>query len=103
MAAAVLMALPSNTAFVSNQQQAGVRQMTTPTLLFASPKVNSEPGFEFIPATQSSNSPVTPLPMLLEDKHEFELNLGRAVDTLKQDYPDILTEAPGELLTYVLG
>jgi hypothetical protein len=29
-----------------------------------------------------------------QDRQEFEMNLGRAVDILKHDYPDILTEPP---------
>jgi hypothetical protein len=34
-----------------------------------------------------------------EERQEFELNLGKAVDTLKNDYPDILTCPPGMLLS----
>jgi hypothetical protein len=37
--------------------------------------------------------------MICDERQEFELNLGKAVDTLKHDYPDILTEPPG---TYLL-
>ena len=33
--------------------------------------------------------------MICDERQEFELNLGKAVDTLKHDYPDILTEPPG--------
>jgi hypothetical protein len=34
-----------------------------------------------------------------EQQHEFELKVGKALDTLRSDYPDILTESPGMLLT----
>lgn len=37
----------------------------------------------------------TPLRMLCDEQREFELNLGKAVDTLKHDYPYILTDQPG--------
>jgi hypothetical protein len=37
--------------------------------------------------------------MLTDERQEFELNLGKAVDTLKHDYPDILTEPPGTYST----
>ena len=37
----------------------------------------------------------SPLSMICEERKEFELNLGKAMDTLKKDYPYMLTEAPG--------
>lgn len=36
----------------------------------------------------------SPLNMICDERREFELNLGKAMDTLKKDYPDILTQAP---------
>lgn len=40
------------------------------------------------------------LPPILQDivdeRNEFRLNLGHAMDVLKQDYPEILRRAPGK-------
>jgi len=35
--------------------------------------------------------------MICDERQEFEVNLGKAVDTLKKDYPHILTCPPGTL------
>jgi len=34
------------------------------------------------------------LKMINDERREFELNLGKALDTLKKDYPDMLTKGP---------
>jgi hypothetical protein len=34
-----------------------------------------------------------------EQQHEFELKVGKALDTLRSDYPRILTKSPGTLLS----
>jgi hypothetical protein len=41
--------------------------------------------------------PGSPLNMIVQDdvQHEFELQVGRAMDVLRQDYPCILTDHPG--------
>jgi hypothetical protein len=36
-----------------------------------------------------------PLAMLCMDQQEFELEVGHAMDVLREDYPSILTENPG--------
>ena len=36
----------------------------------------------------------TTLSMIVDSQKEFELNLGRAIDTLKSDYPNLLTTNP---------
>lgn len=40
------------------------------------------------------------LPPLLQnmadERREFEINLGRAMDTLRRDYPDMLHQTPGK-------
>ena len=49
--------------------------------------------------TDKSPPPGSPLSMLCEDVNEedpFELHLGRALDTLKSDYPKMLTKQPGK-------
>jgi hypothetical protein len=37
----------------------------------------------------------SPLGMICQDQNEFELSVGHAMDTLRSDYPDILTDKPG--------
>jgi hypothetical protein len=64
-----------------------------------------EEEFHFVPSSSSATSESatkagqpelgTPLRMICDEQREFELNLGKAVDTLKHDYPYILTEHPG--------
>lgn len=65
------------------------RYASLPTL---ATQTNQE--FEFVSSTATKPPPSSPIHMLVEDRHEFELCLGKAVDTLKQDYPDLLTDAP---------
>lgn len=35
------------------------------------------------------------LQQIADERHEFQMNLGKAMDTLRKDYPFILTKAPG--------
>jgi len=56
---------------------------------------------EFMPSTRRTQStvPLSPptssvLKMICDERQEFEVNLGKAVDTLKKDYPHILTCPP---------
>lgn len=54
---------------------------------------------DFIPApTRSRTAPGQKksdmLNMICDERREFEMNLGKAVDTLRKDYPTLLTEAP---------
>lgn len=44
---------------------------------------------------QGINAGGSLLEMNCRDQHEFELSVGHAMDTLRTDYPDILTENPG--------
>jgi hypothetical protein len=37
----------------------------------------------------------SPLEMICKDQNEFELCVGKAMDTLRDDYPHILTKNPG--------
>lgn len=45
-------------------------------------------------ATDSSPQTGSTLGMIVDEQREFEINLGRAVDTLKKDYPGLLTKNP---------
>jgi len=38
--------------------------------------------------------PSSPLRMICDEQKEFEMALGKAVDTLRKDYPDMLTSSP---------
>ena len=47
--------------------------------------------------TDNNNSGISSsstLSMIVDSEKEFEISLGRAVDTLKKDYPDLLTKNP---------
>lgn len=55
------------------------------------------PPTEGTPIKQSSSAPPppgSPLSEVLDSQQKFELNLGRAVDALKTDYPQLLTKNP---------
>jgi hypothetical protein len=85
MAAAVLMALPSAALTMRNKSAASLDNISGSSwrsLLFQS--------------RLSSQRDSSPLQMMIcDERQEFEINLGKAVDTLKHDYPDLLTEPPG--------
>mmetsp|Transcript_14230 Transcript_14230/g.30320 ORF Transcript_14230/g.30320 Transcript_14230/m.30320 type:complete len:460 (-) Transcript_14230:435-1814(-) len=60
-----------------------------------SPTANSKTGGGMSTSTTSSSSSTsTTLSMIVDAQKEFEINLGRAVDTLKKDYPSLLTKNP---------
>lgn len=55
-----------------------------------------------------ASCPLDELPPVIQqiadDRKEFQLNLGRAMDTLRKDYPDILHKKPGTYeILYTLG
>ena len=41
----------------------------------------------------------SPLEMICKDQHDFEMQVGHAMDVLRQDYPCILSENPGTQLS----
>jgi hypothetical protein len=88
-AAAVLMALPSAGLTMRNKSAASLDNISGASLRNVLSQSRSSP--------QRDSSPLQM--MICDERQEFELNLGKAVDTLKHDYPDILTEPPG---TYLL-
>ena len=98
MAAAVLMALPS-AGLTTSLRRSSIRMSLDGKKVSGSLK-----DFEFAPSSPRARSqsvapvpaPRSPLDMICDEGHEFELNLGKAVDTLKQDYPDMLTDPPGK-------
>ena len=62
-------------------------------------KINTPPSDGTTVQQSSSSSstpppPGSPLSEVLDSQQKFELNLGRAVDALKTDYPQLLTKNP---------
>jgi hypothetical protein len=41
----------------------------------------------------------SPLDMICEEEESYEIHVGRALDTLRRDYPHILTDQPGKAQT----
>ncbi len=50
-------------------------------------------------SVENTSTATRDLPPLLQDmvdeRREFEINLGRAMDTLRRDYPNMLHQTPG--------
>ena len=79
------------------------RRAVSQTLLNAMPtKENSQvrperqtsPSRRTTSSSSPSVSPTSALGMIVDSQKEFEINLGRAVDTLKEDYPSLLFKNP---------
>jgi hypothetical protein len=55
------------------------------------------------PVKEKASTITSELPPVLQgivdERAEFQMNLGKAMDTLRRDYPDILTKSPGTNLT----
>jgi hypothetical protein len=53
----------------------------------------------------TTTTKVTPLPPVIQqiadERAEFQINLGRAMDTLRRDMPNILSHPPGTLPTQI--
>lgn len=48
------------------------------------------------PAIKQDTSELPPvLQIIVDERAEFQMNLGKAMDTLRKDYPDILHKSPG--------
>jgi hypothetical protein len=65
--------------------------------IFAVPPSLSTDRLETRRRQQTGPQPGSPLDMICRDQHEFELSVGHAMDTLRSDYPEILTQKPGML------
>jgi hypothetical protein len=66
------------------------RTFPSDKLRFSSGKLRTSKSGRGIP-------PGSPLNMIIQDQHDFELQVGRAMDVLRHDYPCILTDKPGTL------
>ena len=71
--------------------------------IFAVPPSLSTDRLETRRRQQTRVQPGSPLDMICRDQHEFELSVGHAMDTLRSDYPDILTNKPGMLPSLMNG
>ena len=50
---------------------------------------------------QQSTSELPPvLQSIVDERAEFQMNLGKAMDTLRKDYPDILKKSPGNGISF---
>ena len=87
-------------AFVACCASSGVCAFTTPTMKVdligrtRKPMTNQQ---KSIPMKSANRGipPGSPLDMIVKDQQEFELDVGHAMDVLRDDYPVILTENPG--------
>jgi hypothetical protein len=80
---------------------AGVSRKRPVSFLRANPleSILSESLSAELESPSSTGSNVVDLPPVLQqiadERREFQLNLGRAMDTLRSDMPDILVKKPG--------
>ena len=51
--------------------------------------------------TTTTNNLSTFLQEMVDDQREFQMNVGRAMDVLRNDYPYFLKRAPGEFFSGV--
>jgi len=56
--------------------------------------VSSSRLFSTIESPPTAPCETSPLQAIVDERREFEINLGRAIDTLRADYPDLLKSAP---------
>ena len=69
-------------------------------------KINGERNGKEVRNGAKSPSPEPPASTIREEsevEHPFEIHLGRALDTLRSDYPKMLTKQPGEYLSIIIG
>lgn len=89
----------------------GLRPMTTKADILLNQRKSSS--CNAVPPTLSTDrldtksqqqgiQPGSPLDMICKDQHEFELAVGHAMDSLRTDYPDILTVRPGKLTRHCM-
>jgi hypothetical protein len=64
----------------------------------AAPSVDGIPKAEDLDKVELS-APLPPiLQQMADERREFEMNLGKAMDVLKKDYPKMLHKSPGKNL-----
>lgn len=68
------------------------KRLATLTVLHERGITLEKSDFTTSPKLEEKNN--TPMHMIIDERKEFELNLGKAVDTLRKDYPKLLTESP---------
>ena len=89
-------AAPAAAAARQRSQNANANEENAPRLALHSTTLLSAPDVE--ESTSPSSTSTSELPPVLQDivdeRREFEINLGRAMDTLRKDYPHLLYRAP---------
>ena len=68
-------------------------QLSNPSSRRAFVRLHATTGAEEDVSSSSSSSPVSPIQTY--DRQAFEMQVGRAMDTLRDDYPDILVKDLG--------
>jgi hypothetical protein len=59
-------------------------------------RISESPSIESLSPLRSNVADLPPvLQQIADERREFQLNLGRAMDTLRSDMPDILVKKPG--------
>jgi len=69
---------------------------TTPTTF-----LHASAGLDELPTLNVDNELPPVLQHLVDERREFEMNLGKAMDTLRKDYPMILKKKPGTFISYL--
>lgn len=84
------------------QQAFSVRQERPTTFVVIRAGSSSSAVEEKSPAIkQQSTSELPPvLQSIVDERAEFQMNLGKAMDTLRKDYPDILKKSPGNGISF---
>jgi hypothetical protein len=84
-------------AFQQTSPVSSVQRRLDTTFIRKAAAVEEPPVREKDLAVTSELPPV--LRGIVDERAEFQMNLGKAMDTLRRDYPDILTKSPGTNLT----
>mmetsp|Transcript_6304 Transcript_6304/g.9148 ORF Transcript_6304/g.9148 Transcript_6304/m.9148 type:complete len:245 (-) Transcript_6304:452-1186(-) len=71
----------------------GASDRVASTQLVGSPSCRKAISVTEPPPTTTNDLPPL-LQNIVDDRHEFEMNLGKAMDVLRHDYPDMLTTTP---------
>ena len=100
--ATTVILLATSSSITSNAFVAPISRTTSPALASRLAVTDADTEYENKNADQSSDLP-TPASLqahpVVDEKAEFEMEVGRALDILRSDYPKMLTESPS---TYVL-
>ena len=54
------------------------------------------------PLSQANGDLPLVIQQIADERQEFNMNLGKAMDTLRTDMPEILRKTPGTFLSYIV-